>query len=226
MRHKPKVFVTGDIHGPIDLLRLVDAERLVGGDDALIICGDFGGVWYGDRRDNPVLDSYARMPFTTYFIDGNHENFDALEKYPEVVKNGARCHKIRENLFHVMRGEILVLNDEKYFCFGGARSIDKEFREEGVSWWKQEEPSWAEWENAEANLDAAGWNVDYVITHCGPTLTITKLDPKFIDDPITDKLEEWNSLMDFRKWYFGHYHMDARVGTDHICLYHNIERVK
>ena len=43
-------------------------------------------------------------PFTTLFVDGNHENFDLLNTLPERQWNGGRVHVVREHVLHLMRG--------------------------------------------------------------------------------------------------------------------------
>ena len=43
------------------------------------------------------------------------------------------------------------------------------FRVNHRSWWREELPSESEYAEARANLDRAGWTVDYLLTHCGPT---------------------------------------------------------
>ena len=229
MAAKARVFLTGDTHGPVDSGRIIGPHAKLdrfSSKDSLIILGDFGGVWYGNWKDEYLLNAYEQLPCNIYFIDGNHENFDALEKYPEYTVSGARCHVLRNNLFHVKRGEVLTLDGKKFFCFGGARSIDKVYRTEGTSWWSREEPSMSEYENAENNLDAVGWKVDYVLTHCAPTLTLRRLFPRAIDDPQTDRFEEWDYQLDCKHWYFGHYHIDQKIDDRHTCLYTKIERVK
>ena len=50
------IYVTGDTHGQIDISKLFpgsfpDGKGLTR-DDYMIICGDFGGVWFGDERDD------------------------------------------------------------------------------------------------------------------------------------------------------------------------------
>lgn len=225
----PRIFLTGDTHGHIDSGRLIGSEAKKNRfreTDTLIILGDFGGVWYGGTRDEYLLDAYAELPCTVFFIDGNHENFDLLFKYPEVIQNGARCHQIRPNLFHVMRGEILDIAGKKLFCFGGAVSIDKAWRTTGKNWWHQEIPTQAEYDNAEKNLEAVNWKVDYVLTHCAPTLTLRRLNPRYIDDLITDQFESWDAVIDYKRWYFAHYHVDHKIDKKHICLYRTIEEVK
>lgn len=78
------LFLTGDTHG--DFRRFLpesfyEQERLTK-EDLVLVCGDMGGVWYGDCRDDEGLDFLERRPFTTLFVVGNHENYDALGTYP------------------------------------------------------------------------------------------------------------------------------------------------
>lgn len=83
------IFVTGDTHGDFYRFSLEEfpEQKEMTRDDTMIICGDFGGVWCGDERDNEELDNeeldkLAQLPFTIVFVSGNHENFDALARYP------------------------------------------------------------------------------------------------------------------------------------------------
>ncbi|WRK54937.1 hypothetical protein SD457_08900 [Coprobacillaceae bacterium CR2/5/TPMF4] len=46
----------------------------------------------------------------------------------------------------------MTINDETYFCFGGAFSHDIEYRIENISWWQDELPVQEEIDNAIANL--------------------------------------------------------------------------
>lgn len=58
-------------------------------DDCTIICGDFGGLWADTPAEAYWLDCLEEKPFTTLFVDGNHENFDRLTDFLEMVKQ--RC---------------------------------------------------------------------------------------------------------------------------------------
>ena len=59
----------------------------------MIVCGDAGLVWHGDKSDDPQLDRLEALPFTVLFVDGNHENFDALKEYPVEQWHGGMVHK-------------------------------------------------------------------------------------------------------------------------------------
>ena len=43
------------------------------------------------------------------FIDGNHENFDKLNSYPVETWCGGKVHKIRNNVIHLMCGEVYCI---------------------------------------------------------------------------------------------------------------------
>ena len=73
-----------------------------------------------------------------------------------------------------MRGEVYDLGGETVFSFGGATSVDKDWRVPGESWWPEEVSCEEEIEHARATLAAHGWKVDYVVTHtCAKRCTRT-----------------------------------------------------
>ena len=127
-----RIFVTGDIHGTIDIRKLTwrNFEELeLGEDDFLIICGDFGLVWCfeddeGRDKDEEWLDWLEGKPWTTLFVDGNHENFDLLSTYPVEEWNGGKVQLIRPNVIHLMRGQIYNIDGSTFFTMGGASSHD------------------------------------------------------------------------------------------------------
>lgn len=47
--------------------------------DTLICCGDFGFLWEGGKAEERALKKIGRFPFTTLFVDGAHENHEALQ---------------------------------------------------------------------------------------------------------------------------------------------------
>ena len=79
-----KIFATGDTHGNLERFRpeyFPEGGELTK-EDVVLQLGDFGGVWFGDERDDEALDWLEGLPFTLAFVSGNHENYDALVKYP------------------------------------------------------------------------------------------------------------------------------------------------
>ena len=119
------VFITGDTHGDWTRLKHPNLRNYtLTSEDTIIVAGDFG-IWDASARQRKELNSLARCPYTILFCDGNHENFDMLENdFPIVDFKGGKAHQIRENIFHLMRGEVFSIEEKKYFAFGGARSHD------------------------------------------------------------------------------------------------------
>ena len=189
------IYVTGDCHGNFRRFQseYFPEQANMTKDDTVIIAGDCGGVWFGDSRDDETLDWLERLPFTLAFVCGNHENYDALERYPVDDWHGGKVHRVRPHVLHLMRGQIFELEGYRFFTMGGAKSHDIEdgilepdapdferrlmmlqrkprarYRVNHISWWAQELPSDKEYAEARRNLDAVGWQVDYIITHCLP----------------------------------------------------------
>lgn len=215
------IYVTGDTHIPIDTHKLASKRFCAGSGDYVIICGDFGGVFSDSNEEKYWRKWLDKKPYTTLFIDGNHENFDLLSAYPEVEFSGARAHKISDKIYHIMRGSVLDLDGVKIFAFGGGESHDKEHRTEGKNWWREEMPSDEEMQKGIANLEGENFEVDFVITHTAPT----SLQPKFSKNPLSDYLEEVKAKLKYKKWYFGHYHIDEEIDMRHTAIFNKIKTI-
>ena len=80
-------------------------------------------------------------------------------------------------------------------------------------------PSDDELRQSEAALDACGRSVDVVVTHCAPTLVQGRIDPTFETDRLTDYLEHVRETVSFKRWFFGHYHLDRDYDDGFSALY-------
>lgn len=219
------IFITGDTHRELDIHtinpREFEAGRNLTRDDYVIICGDFGCIWDGASGDRFWLNWLESEGWNTLFVDGNHENFDVLNEYPEEEWHGGKVHRIRSNIFHLKRGEVFEIDGKKIFTFGGAPSHDVEYRTEHQTWWKDELPTQKEIEHAYKTLEKHNWNVDYVITH--DIYSSHPLSKKFTCDlnnygedyrNICEFLETIREKLNYTYWYHGHYHMDKVHFTD------------
>ncbi len=226
------VLVTGDLHGPTDIHKLSASQfplgRTLTKDDYLIVAGDFGLVWNFGAEELWWRDWLENRPWTTLFVDGNHENHEALSSMPVTEWHGGLVHRVSPSVIHLMRGEVFDLDGSSVFVMGGGTSVDRAWRVPGESWWPQEMPSDEELERGRANLDARGWKVDYVVTHECATSVI----PACYDGEVrqgADRLTEWFDGLEhallFKLWYFGHHHADRAIGPDHRCLYYDIVRL-
>ena len=235
------IYLTGDTHNTYDIDKVVefDASGLTR-DDYLIILGDFGFIWTPPcdpgtvppevyeawREDERWLDWFEDRPFTTLWVDGNHENFDLLEGYPVQEWHGGRVQPIREHVLHLMRGEVFDIDGCTFLAMGGAHSTDRHRRTIHESWWPQEVPSEEERARAEARLEECGWRVDYVLTHAAPSPAIREIDPDWPyilkPDEYTDWLQSIAARLDFGRWFHGHYHVDRWWDTTYTGLYNEI----
>ena len=147
-----RIFITGDTHCDYDWKKLNTScfpeQKELTKDDYVIIAGDFGGVWAQDKTDEYIIKTYEKRNFTTLFVDGNHENHDALAQYPVEEWHGGKIHRISDTVIHLMRGQVFEIGGKTFFTMGGAESSDKIYRKEGVSWWAREMPSDVEYEEA------------------------------------------------------------------------------
>lgn len=209
------IWITGDTHIPIDIHKLnaenFPEQKQMTKNDYLIICGDFGGVWDKSNEEMYWLKWLNNKPFTTLFIDGNHENFDMLKNYSVEYYHGGKIHHIMSSVYHLMRGQVFDFDGIKVFTMGGASSHDKIYRIEGKSWWTDELPSNDEYEEAYENLEKNNWNVDLVISHCASDSIQRTLADWYEHDKLTNFLEVVQQDLTFNQWYFGHYHTDRKI---------------
>ncbi len=246
-------YITGDIHGDPTRLSKNSFPEQTGmtKDDYVIILGDFGIVWdeKNTKSEKYWLKWLEEKPFTTLFIDGNHENFNRLYTFPVEDWCGGKIHKLSNSVFHLMRGQIFNINGTTFFTFGGARShdisagilnrSDPEFKQKkkeldkdpyncyrilNETWWELELPTQEEIQtgrNALKNIK----HVDYILTHCPPNEVFKKLD--FTEKPniLTEFLDEINNLVDYKAWFFGHLHENMKINDKMFLLYEQIIKV-
>lgn len=207
--------ITGDIHGVEK--RICNQFQKSKAGDVILQLGDFGFIF--TEEDSQTLD-FLESHFPNVqmlWIDGNHQNFARLYSDYEIVeKYGAPVHKIRNNIYHLMRGNIYTIKQKTFFVFGGATSIDKCRRIAHVSWWPEEMPSTFEYETGLDSLQKVNYNVDYILTHCSPGRLHKHLQ-KLIQhfhlecNVLNEYLDTLDELCTFKKWFIGHYHIDNVV---------------
>jgi predicted phosphodiesterase len=214
------LYITGDTHG--DYWDLFERTKDLGltSDDTVIICGDFGFIFIDDY----FLTKLTLLPWNIAFVDGNHENFDKLESYPVEEWNGGTVHRIAKNIVHLMRGNVFTIEEKTFFCMGGAYSIDKGMRKEGVSWWSRESPSNEEYRTASASLEKHNMTVDYILTHNIPERGFYELgySPDMHDKELVGFLQWVFENVNFKEWFAGHFHIDKVVCDRVRILYGDV----
>ena len=217
---KVKFYIIGDTHGYLEYMSTAKLICIKEKYDALIVCGDLG--WFPQeivRNKNlymfiEYVTKQKKIP--VYFVEGNHEDIPDIFEFP-IEDDGLR--HLGPALFHIPRGSVVDIKGVKVFGFGGGHSIDQHMRVEGVSWWREEVPSYEETGDA---LDSIINNdIDLVITHDVPMRvkhilypgqnqwsTVPKLIENFVE-PLKEK--EYPIT-----WCTGHYHYSYKQQIDNI----------
>lgn len=114
----------GDVHG-----KFTSYKKIIKDVPFSIQVGDMG---VGFRRNNGDLIWSSNPPYDAMskgkhlFIRGNHDNPEICKKQKFWIEDGSSVKGI--------------------FCLGGATSIDKAYRTQGIDWWPDEELSYLELE--------------------------------------------------------------------------------
>lgn len=218
------VIIIGDIHGRFgDLNALMNKLSAKYERVTYICCGDFAFFWDKNKNDSigkikvPERDRLIWIP-------GNHENWNHIDEYER-----GKLHEVDTRVFLASFGAIETINNKRYLFVGGAESIDRIYRIEDKSWWKNEIITEDDMNfYYDDNLDKE--NVDVVISHTCPTKFKLKgfdnfyLNSKFNDpskQALTDILEN-NRPAD---WFFGHYHKFQK-GKWNFCNFTMLNKAK
>jgi predicted phosphodiesterase len=210
-----KIIITGDIHGYWGHLNTLINKK---NPDILIICGDFG-YWPHFHKNKDFhkkgvsWDQYGiKNPNTDiYWIDGNHENHEAIAS---MIADHGRNNPIKMdkfingNVYYMPRCTTMTMNDINCLFIGGAVSIDKSSRVEGISWWRNEELSYSDY------LNLPNENLEVVFSHTVPSFAFDKMPEitQFLSAKFQDSsckiLEEVFYNYKPKQWYFGHFHKE------------------
>ena len=223
------LYFTGDIHGDAERLSK-NALSMMKQGDTLIICGDFGFLWDNTKPEKKALNALSRRRYNICFVDGTHENFEILQSYPVVSWNGGQAHKIRDNIYHLMRGQIFTIEGKTIFTMGGGEDPEMESDEYEDATVHKEIPTSQELMNGVAALEQRQYKVNFIVTHEPPartrdflllsankSLRVTALGAYF--DALAKQAQ-------YGKWFFGSMHVDRFVSDKQIALFRNIVEAK
>lgn len=248
------IYVTGDMHG--DFRRLTGQSgfcksHTLSAEDYILVCGDLGLLWSYDRSFGFWLEILEELPCPLLWVQGNHENYNMIADFCISLWNGGKVrHILKNKIILLERGQVFQLDGKSFFTFGGASSHDTQggildrdspyfkrrrrraeqeglpYRIRNESWWKEELPSEEEMQEGLKNLEAVGYDVDYVITHCLSSQMQKELEHvaglQYQPDILTEYFNQIDERLEYRKWYCGHYHVDLELDTKHTILYNEI----
>lgn len=211
------IYVTGDLHGDINRFRSKAFKKLRK-NDYLIVCGDFGFLWDGSKKEKRLLKWIGKRRYHVLFVEGTHDNLDLLEEYPITQWNGGLVHEISGKLKHLCRGHVFRLDGTNVFAFGGGENKDVDASER--SWWGRELPSMEEINTARNSIVRADNRVDYIITHqCSrKTKVFLTMDDNEVN--VMDAFfDEVRAGCEYRRWFFGSLHINKQIPPREVAIY-------
>lgn len=188
-----KVCFVGDIHGYYEHLAKITKRD---GVDKVVQVGDFGIMPTAGYN----LPANLHFAVPTHFIEGNHDDIDYIE---DVYRQNPI-----NNLHYMPRGSTVEWDGLRVGFMGGASSIDKYARTEGVDWFRREVPTLTEIERfAQSEPDVA-------VTHEAPAFIIEKYFGYVTSDCVAYDLQNaLKHIPEFKPkvWFFGHHHKQLHV---------------
>lgn len=245
-----KWFVTGDKHGNYrDIAVALKAceNMVILGDSGVnysVTPADKNSHYrYTDTIHSSILKNKIKKELgdkTIFCIHGNHEaRAETVEGYKVVDFCGGKALQQKEfpNLYFGIDGEIYTFNNKKYIVIGGAYSVDKHYRlsmqamgYHGYLWFDDEQPDEAIKKRVEEKLDSVNWKVDGVLSHTCPLryepteLFLKQVDQNTVDQSTEEWLEEIERKLDYKVWYFGHFHSEKTIDKMKM-LYYGIDEL-
>ena len=127
------VVVAGDWHGNINFALGAIKQAHSMGTSTILHVGDFG--YFRPSALNGLEHLLLFLGITIYWIDGNHENHDLLST---LARDEDGLAQTGQNMYHIKRGTVFEVDGVKWLGLGGAASVDRQWRTEGLDWWPGE----------------------------------------------------------------------------------------
>lgn len=224
MKEKNNIILVGDIHGEFSTLGY--NIKKFHEDSCIVQLGDFGIGFYRDGYYKNELTHLNKILKSKnchlYAIRGNHDS-------PKWFKETNNPFNLSNITFLADYSELTLL--QKNFLFvGGAVSVDRSFRKEGISYWNDEEFNL----KLDNEFPYSEKQYDVVVTHtrpgvCGAFKGFDKInywcdqDYDLREDLILEsqKVDYLYEKTKPKYWIFGHFHESLRLTyekTEFRCL--------
>lgn len=229
------IYITSDPHRDFYHIKQFCELQQTTLDDILIILGDDGINYYGDKRDKKLKLYIKNLPITLFCIHGNHQNRPTnIPSYNPVEFHGGTVYMQDDypNILFAKDGEIFDFNGKSAIVIGGAYSVDKFYRlSRGWKWFEDEQPSDDIKQYVESQLDSVNWKISRVLTHTTPYKYIPiewflpGVDQSTVDNGTELWLDGIEKKLDYDEWKCGHFHGIKTVDKVEF-FHHNIKEFK
>ncbi len=224
------IYYTGDIHGSKFEIKRFCKEIHPTKEDVIIILGDVGANYFGDRRDTDLKVTFSKLKPTIFCIHGNHEIRPwHIPSYKTKDWQGGTVWYEEEypNILFAKDGEIYDIEGTKHLVIGGAYSVDKYYRLQfGHGWWEDEQPSEEIKKYVEQQIKEKEFDV--ILSHTCPLkyepieCFLPGIDQSSVDTSTEEWLDKIEEMTDYKAWYCGHWHINKRIDKIHF-LFHRFE---
>ena len=202
-----KVMVLGDTHA--NTRWTIDAIGIASSLDVkdIIVVGDFG-YWPDAIYGHPeflhsISPAAVESGVTVWWVDGNHEDFGSL--YANHLKDHDEPVKILDGIMWLPRGVAWEWEGVKFMAMGGAASIDRQWRTNGLDWFSEEMIS--------DDDVAKATDCDIIISHDSPVNPLEAAGRSFSVDPDSEHCRmQMRRVVSISKpdlVLYGHYHMSS-----------------
>lgn len=243
------ILLTGDTHGDVRRFANSKVKQAIRSESLAplthsIILGDFGLIWSGapTAYEQYWIEWLDKKPYETLALLGNHENYERIYNLPQVERYGSPVYRVAERVFILQHGRKYTIDGKSFFVFGGADSIDKQYRKDRITWWAEEIPTTTDFYRGLQVCEENDFTFDYVLTHTAPTTAVATLkrisSSTFFEgsdyyelkggDPTTKMLEAFAEKMRCTHWYFGHFHSNITFisnDIDYTLLYEGFRTI-
>lgn len=239
-------FITGDKHRNFkDVVRFCKKNHTKRS-DVLIILGDSGLNYFGDKRDGRLKSKLLKLNITFACLYGNKENRPHnVGTYG--IRNfcGGKVYYEPKypNINFLIDGEIYNFDGREYLVVGGAHSVDKLRRiYKGEPYFEDEMPNEIIKHKVEKKLSNLNHKIYGILTHTCPIKYIPRemflsirqkvvssnkpntIKPKKLFKPDIDRsteiwLDRIEEETDYNIWFCGHYHIDKEI--DRVVMLYN-----
>jgi hypothetical protein len=212
--------VAGDWHSNISwALRALSFLNAQGIKQVLHV-GDFAIDFQNNNAcfSEPINNYLVANGMMIFVTPGNHENWETINRLP-VIKEGefAGWATFFSNILIAPRGLRWSWHGVSFVSLGGANSIDRASRIQGITWWAEESITWGDYHNV-----AAGGHADVMIAHAAPfsakynfnsggwpqSAIIYSDETRLVLGMVVDEVQP-------ELFFHGHYHV-AKIQKSHI----------
>ena len=223
------IYYTGDIHGSAKGIVAFAQHYELTESDMIVILGDVGANYYGNRRDRYCKDELARIKPTAFCIHGNHERRpDTLAGYKQKEWSGGLVWYEDEypNVLFARDGDIFTMEGTRHLVIGGAYSVDKYYRlENDLLCFADEQPSAEIKTYVEDQITKN--RIDIVLSHTCPykyeprDAFLPMIDQSTVDDSTERWLDGIEEKVDYKAWLCGHWHIEKQIDKLRF-LFHDV----